>query len=97
MSVVGLTEHYRRAFNENQAWLLAEAAVQIEADLARREDFSRLTAVVDRLALAQERTEQELQKLAIGHRGSTDTGITGCSPRITNSGPPSGQQWRECH
>jgi len=68
VSVAGLTEHYRRAFDENQARVLVEAAVQIEADLVRREDFSRLTAVVDRLAAAQERTEQELRKLAIGHQ-----------------------------
>jgi hypothetical protein len=59
-----MTEHYRKAFSEDQAKVLAEATVLIEADLVRREDFSKLTATVERLAEAQERTEQRMERLA---------------------------------
>ena len=64
VSIAGLTEHYRQAFDEHQAKVLAEATVQIEADLVRREDFSKLTATVERLADAQERTEERMNRLA---------------------------------
>jgi len=64
VTISGMTEHYRKAFDEHQARVLAEATVQIEADLVRREDFSKLTATVERRAEAQERTERELGKLA---------------------------------
>jgi hypothetical protein len=63
VTITGMTEHYRKAFDEHQARVLAEATVQIEADLVRREDFSKLTDTVDRLALAQERTEQRMDSL----------------------------------
>jgi len=53
VSIARLTEHYRQVFDEHQAKVLAEATVQIEADLGRREDFSKLTATVERLANAQ--------------------------------------------
>lgn len=64
VSIAGLTQHYRQAFDDHQAKVLAEAAVQIEADLVRREDFSKLTASVERLADAQERTEERMNRLA---------------------------------
>ena len=49
VTITGMTEHYRKAFSEDQAKVLAEATVLIEADLVRREDFSKLTATVERL------------------------------------------------
>jgi hypothetical protein len=64
VTITGMTEHYRKAFSEDQAKVLAEATVLIEADLVRREDFSKLTATVERLAEAQERTEQRMERLA---------------------------------
>jgi len=64
VTITGMTEHYRKAFSEDQAKVLAEATVLIEADLVRREDFSKLTATVERLAEAQERTEQQMERLA---------------------------------
>ena len=66
VTITGMTEHYRKAFSEDQAKVLAEATVLIEADLVRREDFSKLTATVERLAEAQERTEQRMDSLALG-------------------------------
>jgi hypothetical protein len=65
VTIPGMTEHYRKAFDEHQARVLAEATVQIEADLVRREDFSKLTDTVERLALAQERTEQRMDSLVV--------------------------------
>ena len=53
VSIAGMFQHYRQAFDDHQAKVLAEATVQIEADLVRREDFSALTATVGRLADAQ--------------------------------------------
>lgn len=53
VSIAGMFQHYRQAFDDHQAKVLAEATVQIEADLVRREDFSELTATVGRLAGAQ--------------------------------------------
>ena len=50
VSIAGMFQHYRQAFDDHQARVLAEATVQIEADLVRREDFSELTATVGRLA-----------------------------------------------
>jgi len=53
VSIAGMLQHYRQAFDDYQTRVLAEATVQIEADLVRREDFSELTATVGRLANAQ--------------------------------------------
>jgi len=64
VSIAGMLQHYRQAFDDHQARVLAEATVQIEADLVRREDFSELTATVGRLANAQERTEERMNRLA---------------------------------
>ena len=64
VSIAGMLQHYRQAFDDHQARVLAEATVQIEADLVRREDFSELTATVGRLADAQERTEERMTRLA---------------------------------
>ena len=64
VSIAGMLQHYRQAFDDHQARVLAEATVQIEADLVRREDFSELTATVGRLADAQERTEERMNRLA---------------------------------
>jgi hypothetical protein len=64
VSIADMTAHYRQAFDDHQAKVLAEATVQIEADLVRREDFSKLTATVGRLADAQERTEERMTRLA---------------------------------
>jgi hypothetical protein len=50
VSIAGLTEHYKQAFTEQQAKILVEGAVAIEHDLVNREDFSKLTAIVERLA-----------------------------------------------
>jgi hypothetical protein len=64
VSIVVMTAHCRQAFDDHQAKVLAESTVQIEADLVRREDFSKLTATVGRLADAQERTEEQMKQLA---------------------------------
>ena len=78
VSIAGLTEHYKQAFTEQQAKVLVEGAVAIEHDLVNREDFSKLTATVDRLAdrmgglaermdglaVAQGRTEERMDRLA---------------------------------
>ncbi len=64
VSIADMMAHYRQAFDDHQAKVLAEATVQIEADLVRREDFSKLTATVGRLADAQERTEERMNRLA---------------------------------
>ena len=56
VSIAALTEHYKQACTEQQAKVLVEGAVAIEHDLVHREDFSRLTATVERLAIAQEHT-----------------------------------------
>jgi hypothetical protein len=37
VSIADMTAHYRQAFDDHQARVLAEATVQIEADLVRRE------------------------------------------------------------
>ena len=66
VSIAALTEHYKQAFTEQQAKILVEGAVAIEHDLVNREDFSKLTATVERLAdrmdglaAAQERTDEQ--------------------------------------
>ena len=50
VSIAALTEHYKQAFTAEQAKILVEGAVAIEHDLVNREDFSKLTAVVERMA-----------------------------------------------
>ncbi len=78
VSIAALTEHYKQAFTEQQAKILVEGAVAIEHDLVNREDFSKLTATVERLAdrmggladrmdslaAAQERTDEQMTRLA---------------------------------
>ena len=49
VSIADMTAHYRQAFDDHQAKVLAEATVQIEADLVRREAFSRLIPDTRRL------------------------------------------------
>lgn len=50
VSIAALTEHYGQAFTEQQAKIFVEGVVAIEHDLVNREDFSKLTATVERLA-----------------------------------------------
>jgi septation ring formation regulator EzrA len=71
VSIAALTEHYKQAFTEQQAKILVEGAAAIEHDLVNREDFSKLTATVERLAdrmdslaAAQERTDEQMTRLA---------------------------------
>jgi uncharacterized protein Yka (UPF0111/DUF47 family) len=78
VSIAALTEHYKQAFTEQQAKILVEGAVAIEHDRVNREDFSKLTATVERLAdrmggladrmdslaAAQERTDEQMTRLA---------------------------------
>jgi outer membrane murein-binding lipoprotein Lpp len=78
VSIAALTEHYKQAFTEQQAKILVEGAVAIEHDRVNREDFSKLTATVERLAdrmggladrmdslaAAQERTDERMDQLA---------------------------------
>jgi hypothetical protein len=78
VSIAALTEHYKQAFTEQQAKILVEGAVAIEHDLVNREDFSKLTATVERLAdrmggladrmdslaAAQQRTDEQMTRLA---------------------------------
>jgi prefoldin subunit 5 len=77
VSIAALTEHYKQAFTAEQAKVLVEGAVAIEHDLVNREDFSKLTATVERLADrmgglgermeelagAQKRTEERMDSL----------------------------------
>lgn len=73
VSIAGILQHDRQAFDDHQAKVLAEATVQIEADLVRREDFTELTATVGRLADAQERTEGEVHELFVAQKELTWT------------------------
>lgn len=50
VSIAASTEHYRQAFTQQQAKILVEGAVAIEHDLVIREDLSKLSATVERLA-----------------------------------------------
>jgi hypothetical protein len=54
VSIAALVEHYKQAFTEQQAKILAEATVAIEHDRENRQDFSKLNAAVERLT---DRTE----------------------------------------
>ena len=79
VSIAALTEHYKQAFTAEQAKVLVEGAVAIEHDLVTREDFSKLTATVERLADrmgglgermeelagAQKQTESRMDRLAV--------------------------------
>ena len=88
VTITGMTEHYRKAFSEDQAKVLAEATVLIEADLVRREDFSKLTATVERLPklLAKHYgfTEEELDFIINNH---SDLGITKANTFLVDNRP----------
>lgn len=70
-TVAEMAQWFRKAFDETQSQMLAEATIRLHEDLVHREDFTKLTAIVerlaertDRLADAQERTEQRMDRLA---------------------------------
>lgn len=70
ITVAEMSQWFRKAFNETQAQMLAEATVGLHDDLPRREDFARLTQTIerlgertDRIAVAQEQTAQELREV----------------------------------
>jgi len=71
VTVAEMAQWFRKAFDETQSQLLAEATARLHEDLVHREDFTKLTAIVDRLAdrtdrmaAAQERSDGRLDKLA---------------------------------
>lgn len=75
ITVAEMSQWFRKAFNETQAQMLAEATVRLHEDLVHREDFAVLTATVERLgerteriAVAQEQTAHELRELAIAQK-----------------------------
>jgi prefoldin subunit 5 len=75
ITVAEMTQWFRKAFDETQSQLLAEATVRLHEDHVHREDFSRLTQTVerlgertDRIAVAQEQTALELREVAVAHR-----------------------------
>jgi myosin heavy subunit len=75
ITVAEMTQWFRKAFDETQAQLLAEATVRLHEDHVHREDFNRLTQTVerlgertDRMAVAQEQTALELREVAAAHR-----------------------------
>ena len=72
ITVAEMTRWFRKAFNEAQSQMLAEATVRLHQDLVHREDFTTLTRIVerlgertDRIAIAQEQAVQELREAAI--------------------------------
>jgi len=72
ITVAEMTRWFRKAFNEAQSQMLAEATVRLHQDLVHREDFTTLTRIVerlgertDRIAVAQEQAVQELREAAI--------------------------------
>jgi prefoldin subunit 5 len=74
-TVAEMAHWFRKAFNETQSQMLAEATVRLHEDLVRREDFTTLTKTVerlaertDRIAVAQEQTAQELRELVIAQK-----------------------------
>jgi prefoldin subunit 5 len=75
ITVAEMTQWFRKAFDETQSQLLAEATVRLHEDHVHREDFIRLTQTVerlgertDRIAVAQEQTALELREVAVAHR-----------------------------
>jgi len=75
ITVAEMTQWFRKAFDETQSQLLAEATVRLHEDHVHREDFNRLTQTVerlgertDRIAVAQEQTALELREVAVAHR-----------------------------
>ncbi|NCA11020.1 hypothetical protein EBR56_04300 [bacterium] len=73
-----MSQWFRKAFNETQSQMLAEATVRLHADLVHREDFARLTATVERLGeraervvVAQEQTAQEMREVVIAQKETT--------------------------
>ena len=75
ITVAEMTQWFRKAFDETQSQLLAEATVRLHEDHVHREDFNRLTQTVerlgertDRMAVAQEQTALELREVAAAHR-----------------------------
>jgi prefoldin subunit 5 len=75
ITVAEMTQWFRKAFDETQAQLLAEATVRLHEVHVHREDFIRLTQTVerlgertDRMAVAQEQTALELREVAAAHR-----------------------------
>ena len=76
-TVAEMAQWFRKAFDDTQSQMLAEATIRLHEDLVHREDFTKLTAIVerlaertdrladrtDRLAEAQERTEKRMDRL----------------------------------
>ena len=78
ITVAEMSQWFRKAFNETQSQMLAEATVRLHADLVHREDFARLTATVERLGeraervvVAQEQTAQEMREVVIAQKETT--------------------------
>ncbi len=65
VTVAEMAQRFRKAFDETQSQLLAEATARLHEDLVHREDFTKLTAIVDRLGVAQTETQQNLAALAL--------------------------------
>jgi len=78
ITVAEMSQWFRKAFNETQSQMLAEATVRLHEDLVHREDFARLTATVERLGertervvVAQEQTAQEMREVVIAQKETT--------------------------
>ena len=65
VTVAEMAQWFRKAFDETQSQLLAQATARLHEDLVHREDFTKLTAIVDRLADAQTETQRNLAALAL--------------------------------
>jgi hypothetical protein len=75
ITVADMRQWFRKAFNEIQSQMLAEATVRFHEDLVHREDFTTLTQTVerlgersDRIAVAQEQTALEMREVAIAQK-----------------------------
>jgi hypothetical protein len=63
--------------------VLAEAAVHIASNLVRREDFSKITAILDRVAEGQDRLTESQQRLTEGQERLAE-GRDGLPPPWSN-------------
>ena len=67
-NVPTLTRRFEREFNKKQASILAESITEAYSDLVKTSDFNELKGIVRELAVAQQRTESRVDKLAIAQQ-----------------------------
>lgn len=61
VTVAEMAQWFRKAFNENQPQMLAEAVVRLTEAPDQRHDFTQLNAIVDRIAARTERIKPRKQ------------------------------------